>query len=244
MATITSIVAVSCKKDNTILYNNQTMGNIVDGRFISDQGNLFNIVEQNCPGQLDTMDRALILCDVLNRTENGKSNEYDVRLNYIVKVLAKDAVAKGDATEEMLVEDPIHVEYIWTSGGYLNMYIVFPYVPESKKAHYINLIHEGEIDGSEKPSYRFTIKHNSYGDKISEENKGEIVLGGGYVSFPLNTIIKEESAEIKIDWLWHKVSGSTILPDTEYKTLTGTYTKTGYQHTPSNPTTRATAEII
>ena len=57
-AGIIALAAVSCSKDDTIRYNNATMGNIVDGRFVSDQGNIFNVMEQNCSGKLDTMKRA------------------------------------------------------------------------------------------------------------------------------------------------------------------------------------------
>ena len=43
-----ALAAASCQKDDTLYYNNLTMGNIVDGRFVSDQGNTFNIVDQTC----------------------------------------------------------------------------------------------------------------------------------------------------------------------------------------------------
>lgn len=46
---IAAIAAVSvissCKKDDTLQYNNATMGNIVEGRFVSDQGNIFNVAD-------------------------------------------------------------------------------------------------------------------------------------------------------------------------------------------------------
>ena len=78
--------ATSCQKDETLRYYNATMGNIVDGRFVSDQGNTFNIVEQTCEGRLDTLKRAFTICDILSSTG---TNEYDVRLNYITSVLTK-----------------------------------------------------------------------------------------------------------------------------------------------------------
>ena len=53
-AALIALAAVSCSKDTTIRYNNATMGNIVSGRFVSDQGNTFNVVEQNCIGKLDS----------------------------------------------------------------------------------------------------------------------------------------------------------------------------------------------
>ena len=45
IAAFLCLAAVSCKKDNTIQYNNATMGNIVNGTFTSDQGNIFNVAE-------------------------------------------------------------------------------------------------------------------------------------------------------------------------------------------------------
>ena len=55
----------SCKQDETLRYNNLTMGNIVNGTFVSDQGNIFNVVEKTCEGNLEEMERALVICDVL-----------------------------------------------------------------------------------------------------------------------------------------------------------------------------------
>ena len=75
-AALLVLSAASCAKDDTLYYNNITMGNIVDGRIVSDQGNTFNIVEQLCPARLDTMTRALVNCDVIRQTA-GKEKEYD-----------------------------------------------------------------------------------------------------------------------------------------------------------------------
>ena len=161
----------SCQKDNTIQYNNATMGNIVNGVFISDQGNRFNVVDQQCIGELKDMKRAFIVCDVLNKTVGGEDNEYDVRVNQIATVLTKNAVPHMDVTAEMMIQDPVHVENAWISGGYINMFIMFPSKVGSTTSHLINLVHEGclidpetqeEIPGT----YRFSLRHNSNGESI------------------------------------------------------------------------------
>ena len=90
-AGLTVLAAASCSKDDTIRYNNATMGNVVNGKFTSDQGNIFNVVEQNCAGKLDTMKRAFVICDVLSQSE-GSTTEYDIRLNYMVPVMTKKAI--------------------------------------------------------------------------------------------------------------------------------------------------------
>lgn len=233
--------AVSCKKDNTIQYNNVTMGNIVDGKFISDQGNVFNVVEQNCYGQLDTLERAFIICDVLNKTAGGNDNEYDVRLNLMNQVLVKDIVALGsEADEEVYVENPVHVEYLWISGGYINMYVMFPYKPDSKTAHMINLVQQ---ECTESGKYIFRVTHNAYGEVMDGTNDSEFVLGGGYVSFPINSFMKEDEATIKMEWKWYVSAGSGLSQATEYKSIEGTYKKDGYEHVPSGLIERTKAAL-
>lgn len=228
-AAVLCIGAVSCKKDNTIQYNNVTMGNIVEGRFVSDQGNTFNVVEQNCPGKIDTMGRAFIICDVLSRSEGGYENEYDVRLNAMAKVLTKDIVALGtEAEAEIYQEDPIHVEYLWISGGYINMYVMFPYKPGSKTDHMINLVQMEANEG-----YSFRVTHNAFGETMTEQTSGEFLLGGGYVSFPINSFMTEDEAKIRIEWKWYQSAGNGLSMTTEYKFTDGTYKKDGYEHAPT-----------
>lgn len=232
-------VCTSCKKDNTLQYNNVTMGNIVDGRFVSDQGNIFNIMEQQCSGQLDTMKRALVVCDVLNKTSQGKDNEYDIRLNQIISVLTKNIIPSDKITDEVKVQDPIRIEEAWMSGGYINLYIMFPVKTGSKTQHLINLVHEGCTEGT----YRFTLRHNSFEDKIEPSKELEYALAGGYVSFPLNSFITEDNANFSLEWVvgTDKTDESSPKPITQ--SLRGTYTTEGYQHSPRPMNMRAAALI-
>ena len=228
-----TISILACQKDNTIMYNNSTMGNIVDGQFISDQGNIFNVVDQTCIGNLNEQKRAFIVCDVLNRTEGGKENEYDIRLNTIASVLTKEVVNKEDINDEMSVQDPIHVKYAWVSGGYINLYILFPIKEGSTTSHLINLVHEGCMIDSEtneevSGTYRFSLRHNSYEDKIMPPQTIGYVLAGGYVSFPLSSFISEKEAEFTIEWPWHKTLGESLTSETETKSLTTKYSSEGF----------------
>lgn len=112
---------VSCKKDETIRYGNVTMGNRVNGKFISDQGNTFNLVEINAKINFDKFRRGIMQCDVLRQTGE---KEYDVRVTYLDTVLTKAPVMASAIEEDSdkKVQDPIHIEQYWVSGGYLNMY--------------------------------------------------------------------------------------------------------------------------
>lgn len=204
-ACVFAVAAVSCQKDDTLYYNNLTMGNVVDGRFVSDQGNTFNVVEQTCDGKLDQMQRAMVLCDVLNET-SGAKDEYDVRLTKFTSVQEKDPVPASEATDEKFsTMDPINIQELWYSGGYLNMTILFPVAQGSTAVHEINLIYTRNDDGT----YAFNLRHNASGDVIDTDNLNNMEIAGAYVSFPITKVINEDKAKLTINWKWFKVSPVT-----------------------------------
>jgi hypothetical protein len=230
VAAIACIAAVSCKKDTTIQYGNMTMGNVTEGHFVSDQGNIFNVVEKS-PGvvkNLLDMDRAYIMCDVLSKTAGGLDNEYDIRLTGMAEVKVKDILTLGtEIEEEKLVEDPVHVEYAWFSGGYINLYVVFPKKNNSETLHMINLVQQETEKG-----YLFRLTHNSYGENLDNGNSEEYAMAGGYISFPISPLITEDSAEVRIEWEWYKSFGNVISKETETKFKEGKYVKGGFDHMP------------
>ena len=230
-AGILAFAAASCTKDNTLRYNNATMGNVVNGTFTSDQGNIFTIVDQTCPGKLDTMKRAFVICDVLNQ-KAGTENEYEVRMNYISPVLTKEAIFTSSLTQE-LANDPIVLQSYWVSGGYLNIYFAVPVVSDSKVKHYINFEYD-DTAKSEEGTYTFRIRHDGTGEEFNESNEGKIQLAYAYASVPVASIIKEDNARIVIKWLSHRVMGNTIsLTETSEVMREVLYSKDAYQQTPA-----------
>lgn len=228
------LVLSSCMKAETELrYNNATMGNVVDGQFISDQGNRFNVVEQNCKGQLDTMKRAFVVCDVIKATEAG-SQEYDVRLNYLSSVLTKDAIPSSDVSDPAAAKnDPLLLTELWVSGGYVNLYITVPVARTNNKIHTLNFIYDEpeQKDGT----YTFVIRHDAAGEVLSEtSDNSNLVLAGAYASFPVSSIIKEDSAKIKIVWNSYVVVGeNAVSAKTAEYSVERLYNKNNYEHVPS-----------
>lgn len=237
-AGIIALAAVSCSKDDVIRYNNATMGNVVDGTFISDQGNIFNVVEQNCTGRLDTMKRAFVVCDILNATA-GKENEYDVRLNQIASVLTKEPLIQTEVTDEkLLANDPMIVSSLWISGGYINMYLAIPVMTENGRQHILNCVLDDTAtkDGE----YTFSFRHNADGEVLKEgnENNSKMVIAGAYASFPLDKIIKEDSAKLKMSWNSYKIQNPGIIMfDTETINIERDYKKTVSSQVPTNSAT-------
>ena len=225
--------AASCKKDDTLRYNNVTMGNVVNGSFISDQGNTFNIVENNCGKQLENDKRLIVSCDVL-RQVSGKENEYDVRLNQFVSVFTKNPVKLSEITDdERKVENPICINDLWFAGGYVNMYIMFLVKEDSKTTHMINLVLDDSVDPS-KDGYKFILRHNAYEDIPSEEKSDfdEFVLGGTYVSFPISDLIKVDEAKFTLDWKWYETVGMGITSKIEDYSRSFNWTRNVFEQAP------------
>ena len=223
-----AIAAVSCQKDDTLQYNNLTMGNIVEGQFISDQGNIFNIVDQICVGELGKEKRAMVLCDVLNATDGGVDNEYDVRLTSYARVLEKEAITSESATEgDLAVQNPIHIEQLWFSGGYINLMIKYNARMGSEVKHLVNLVYSKDEQGR----YVLNLRHNAFGETWTEENSSEMILGSGYVSFPITRFIKEDNAKLLFTWKWHKDVGSRFdyLYEKDYS-FEYEWTRSGFEH--------------
>lgn len=229
--------AVSCQQDDTLRYNNITMGNVTAGRFVSDQGNIFNVVEQNCTEKIDTMKRALVVCDVLRKTE-GMENEYDIRLNMVNNVLTKSPLVMSEITDEdAKVTDPVQIKEIWYSGGYLNIYIMIPVERGSTGRHLINLVVDDNLSTGD--SYTLELRHNGFGEVWSEENP-DYVLGGAYVSFPLGEVFSGNSAKVTLLWKWHKAAGSAWILDVEENKLEFEWTRGTFEQAPLSLASKAT----
>lgn len=196
LSALASVIGfVSCQKDDTLYYSNLTMGNVVDGVFISDQGNRFDIREQTCEGRLDTMKRAIITCDVLAKTAEST---YDIRLTELAGVFTKAPVDSSAVTDqEVFVEDPLMVYEMWYAGGYINMYVLIPFKIGSSQVHLINLVRN---DKDAAPgTYEFTLKHNAFGE-VASSGEGQYTLGGTYMSFPVVGLFEGDEADIIIHW--------------------------------------------
>ncbi len=229
-AAIVGLAAISCtKEDPTLRYGNATMGNIVAGKFTSDQGNIFNVTEQTCYGKLDTMQRAFVICDVLKNTGTAE-NEYDVRLNFVSKVLTKKALEISEI--ETYRNDPIILKDYWVSGGYLNIYLMVPVKENSSKKHMLNLFHEVK-DGV----YNFHIRHDAAGEILTENSyDGSLKFAYAYASFPVSDIIKEETANFTLGYSSYVYSGNMISAKTQPVEQSGTYNKSAFEQVPEDAT--------
>lgn len=238
-ALVMALGITSCKKDDTLYYNNMTMGNVYNGRFISDNGNTFNIVEQNCEGKLDTMKRAIIICDVLNETA-GAENEYDVRLTQMAPVLTKAPLAAIDATSgDAAVKDPVNIRDLWYSGGYLNMYVQIPVSSGSNVKHLINLVYTANQDGS----FTFELRHNAFGELRNDQDP-KMYLGGCHVSFPIVDIIKKDSAKLSISWKWYESAGYAWSNTLKEYSVEYEWKREGYEQIPQSLALKSSADIL
>ena len=225
------VAAASCKKDDTLRYNNITMGNVVNGTFISDQGNTFNVVEQTCSGRLDTLERAIILCDILYQEDGG---DYAVRLNNFQKVLTKAPVKASETTDESILKrDPIILSDLWISGGYINMLLTLPVKMNSKQPHIINLMLDDAAQAE--GAYKFTLLHNAGGEILkADSSNNDVYLANAYASFPITSILTDETATFQLTWTSYKVNGQYMISaDTVEQTYEFNYVKGAFEQAPA-----------
>ena len=238
-ATIAALIALtSCKKDNTLYYNNVTMGNI-DGEYIvSDQGNTFEITEDLA--QIDfskfKYGRVILSCDVLNKLEE---NKYSIRLTQIASVLTKPVVNAEEITsetDEVNVDNPIVIQDLWYGGGYINMLLQFAVKAESETAHFINLVYNGtETDEEGLANYSFSLRHNAYGEVPTEDDVESYTSSFGYVSFPVAELIEGDKAKVTLNWHSHKFENGTYkMLDSEQRSKTFDWQRIGFEHPQKN----------
>jgi len=230
----------SCKKDDTLRYNNVTMGNIDGETIISDQGNIFQIAESLFEVDLKSYKRAMIVCDVLKETAE---NTYDIRLTGIANVLEKKVKTMDESTEQedLEVDDPIVLKDIWYAGGYLNLNIETAQKRGSETPHYINLVKESEENGT----YTFVLRHNAQEETPTEADRDDYFGAAGYVSFPIAGVIKGDSAKIILKWKSHKFIGSGYsLTDSEDVKEDFNWTRGGHEHAPRALSLKSGIDIL
>lgn len=210
ISSIIVVAASSCMQDDTIRYNDMTIGQMEAGAFITDYGIVYNIVENSYSGRTDEDGRAIILCDILRKTK-GAEDSFDIRLKDMVEVSTVMPVWSGDESGQEQVEDPVHIDAAWVSGGHLNCLIYIHIKDDKEDTNLISLI-AGER--AEDGSYEFTLRHNSFSDVNSANPEGH-TFTGRYISFPVSHIISEDTADITLKWKWFRNEGSKLSNETE-----------------------------
>ena len=230
----------ACKKDDTLRYNNVTMGNIDGESIISDQGNIFHVAQTPFEIKFEDYKRVLVVCDVLKETAE---KTYDIRLTGIANVLDKKVKTMEDSTEEepLTVSDPVRIQDIWYSGGYLNIAFDTAYKNGSETTHFINLVRE---ESEKEGTYVFSFLHNAQGEVPTETDKGTYTVGGGYASFHIASIIEGDSAKIVLKWKSHKFNGYGFsLTESEDMSKEYSWTRGGHEHAPRELVLKSTVGI-
>ena len=233
-AAFASIIALSsCKQDDTLYYNNVTMGNIDGECIISDQGNTFEITEDLVKIDFSKLEyeRVILSCDVLKKVADKR---YSIRLTNLASVLTKATVdAESIKPEDEINEDnPIIIRDLWYGGGYINMLLEFAVKIDSQTKHLINLVYNGTETGEDElKNYTFTLRHNAFGDIPTEDDVEDYASSLGYVSFPIANLIEGDKAKVTLKWHSHKFeNGVYRMLDSEQRDNTFDWERVGYEH--------------
>lgn len=212
-----------CTKEEFLITNDQTMGDLISGRFLSDQGIWYDIVEQTCSGRLADCKRALVVTDILKNTSTKEELSYEVRLKNFVEVGLPEVVSDPDQQ----VQEPVLVDLAWVSGGYLNLRLVYKYLPDSGVNHSYTVAVTQTPTISDPLIVR--VCHDAGGEYLGADRVDASALKTGvtFVSVPISSYYAAGAAETCsyyiVEFIWHKTAedGETLLPDTELTQLKG-----------------------
>lgn len=221
----------SCAADmtyqDTIYDNNITMGNFVEGAFITDQGLTYTITNQSLIDKADSVKRAMISCDIVSKIDESSYNVYLTDFEEIFTKVPVDSTAISD--EAILLEDPLNFGEIWYSGGYLNMLVSIPVKQDSRQEHTINLVRDDE--NAEPAVYEFSFKHNANGEVITAADT-DFAQANRYVSFPISHLFKENEQKVKIvlNWTSNLEKDGVWTHETKKNQIALDVERIGYEH--------------
>jgi len=212
-----------CVKQEFFITNEQTMGNVIDGRFLSDQGIWYDVVQEVKAGDaalLAKESRALVLCDVLENTSTSAEYSYGVRLKEFIHV--DEIPVLSERPEE---EAPVLIDLAWASGAYLNFRLVYMAPEPETKEHAFSVVVEQEP--TDRQEIVLHLYHNAggeyYGAPLQEGGSGSVEYKQHvrFVSVELlhyySSSDKSMNMRYTVKYRWHKKSedGKTYLPETE-----------------------------
>lgn len=209
------------KDPEFLITNEQTAGNIIDGRFLSDQGLWYDVVEQTCDGRLADCERAIIICDILRNVSTSSELAYEIRLKTFVSVGLPEVV--DDTLTEQ--QDPVLVDLSWVSGRYLNLRIVYLTTEKSTAKHSF------KVALLEKPTYvqplTVRVLHDADGEYLGAQGiKAEDLKEAvGFISIPISDYYKDltdYSVFYDVEYNWYKTDeDGNRVPETEDGTIHG-----------------------
>ena len=212
---------------DAIYDNNITMGNFVDGEFVTDQGLSYHILALNCNGAIDSIKRAMVSCNIISKVDESR---YNVIINDFEEIFTKTPVDSTSVTdEEILKEDPLNLGEIWYSGGYLNILVSIPVKEGSGQAHLVNLV-RNDKDAAE-GVYEFTFKHNAYGEVYTPQDT-LFAQSNRYVSFPLSHLFKEDEKKVlvKLSWTSNVEKEGKLTAETQKNKTLLDIERVGFEH--------------
>jgi hypothetical protein len=189
-----AVLFAACQRDSTLMYQYTAMGQSKDGGIVTDEGLVFHIEEQTCPGQIDTMQRVHFTCDVLRKRED---KSYDIRLTALAATLAKAPLLQSKIGENPdLGEDPIDLTKAWFSGEYLNLQFRIP-SDGRQTVHRVNLVWN---DTAPADTVRLRFYHD---DQLEEPLKDTTAWLQGIVSFETKPFQPDPGRGSYVRLEWH-----------------------------------------
>lgn len=181
-----ALAAMSCFKNSDIVVSRvSTIVTASGGKLLTDRGETF-VAKNSIEGNDLSSGRWFVSCDILANHGQGL---YEVNVLSIFPVLVKDILQSSSPLDaDKLVEDPISIDNIWVSGGFINMETMIYCIKDSETKHMLNLVLDTEASNAD--TLYFNIRHNAFKEKPENPVFASQTFVGGvsYSSFPLGSL--------------------------------------------------------
>jgi hypothetical protein len=113
------------------------------------------------------------------------------------------------------------------------MLLTLPVKMNSKQPHIINLMLDDAAQAE--GAYKFTLLHNAGGEILkADSSNNDVYLANAYASFPITSILTDETATFQLTWTSYKVNGQYMISaDTVEQTYEFNYVKGAFEQAPA-----------
>ena len=175
MLLISAFFAVSCLNGDGVIYNDQTVADVVNGELITDAELHYNVIEDETDGKWVSEERVYLFSDILEETTKG---HYNIRLRQYLTVEQLHPVKLSQIDDRVVGRDTTLVQSIWRGRqDRLNVLFAYPCKEKEDKSTF-TMVYDDNQSTTDKMV--FIMRRNSHGDHISSK---DIVLGASGVQY-------------------------------------------------------------
>lgn len=180
IALLLSLLLFSCKKESALIASYQV--EMVTARAFGDEINFVQddtgiLLKTDVFSSNDVKDSSRVLLTFAPKNGKVVAPVTEIEVFGASRVLTKNFEITTTAQLDTIVDDPLKIESVWMSGGYINIRSILSY---HSKPHTLRLIMNSDL--SDSFHFLFELRHSTEGDQQGTDARS-------YSSFPVHSLL-------------------------------------------------------